>query len=119
MLAEGLVIGLHVVSLHSSPGLNNTNPGVYVKTQAGYTAGTYFNSERRQSFYLGRTFNVIGPVDITAGIITGYKAHPVMPMLVPSVKMDLTGPYAVRLAYVPKVQKGGAHALHLMIERGF
>ena len=60
MLAEGLVIGLHVVSLHSSPGLNNTNPGVYVKTQAGYTAGTYFNSERRQSFYLGRTFNVMG-----------------------------------------------------------
>lgn len=47
---DGLVIGLHLVSAHSAPGLNNQNPGVYLRAPSGATAGFYENSISRTRF---------------------------------------------------------------------
>ena len=113
-------IGMHFASVHSKSGLNNFNPGVYVETTDGYTAGTYYNSESRQSYYLGRTleapllYGTSGAV--TLGAITGYRGYRVLPLAVPSLKIPLTEGFGTRFAFIPRVEKKGAAALHLMLE---
>lgn len=43
-LLEGLVIGVHLVSVHSVDHMNNNNPGLFVRAPAGVTLGFYENS---------------------------------------------------------------------------
>lgn len=114
-----VVLGLHLFSFHSAPGFNDVNPGVYAQFDNGVTVGTYFNSERRQTFYAGKTFNLYGPIDLTVGVITGYSAASVLPMAVPSARVRLGERVNLRVAYVPKIEKRGAHAVSFMIERRF
>jgi hypothetical protein len=113
-------VGLHLASHHSLPGYNNSNPGVYVKTTEGYTAGTYYNSERRQTFYLGRTFEAqLVPwlsAGVTVGAITGYRPSPVLPMAIPSVRVPLAGDVSARVAYVPPIEKKGVSTVHFALE---
>lgn len=73
--AQAAEFGLHVHSVHmpAKDQDNNENWGAYVRTDSGLTAGGYRNTMRRNSFYVGQTFDLIGPVDITLGGITGYK----------------------------------------------
>ena len=116
-------IGVHIASQHSEKGFNNVNPGVYV-VHSGYTIGTYYNSEYRQSYYAGYTFEgkLSGPINygITVGAITGYAAGKVTPMVVPSISYNdgLFGG-STRLSFVPKIQRNGAHAVHLSYEWSF
>lgn len=112
------VLGLHLGTLHSRPGLCNLNPGLYATWANGLTAGAYRNSDCGTSAYLVRTWSTAGPVRfaVSAGAVTGYAAHPVLPLLLPSVVKDLSRTTAVRLTYVPKFEKRGAHALHLSLE---
>lgn len=114
-------VGLHLASVHSKSGYNNVNPGVYVNLD-GWTVGTYYNSERRQSYYAGYTLDRdFGPVraSLTLGGITGYDGGP-LPLVVPSlaVRDALLGGYW-RVSYAAKVYKHGAHALHLSHEWTF
>jgi len=117
-------IGLHLASVHSNTNPkhppNNVNPGVYVETTEGWTAGTYRNSQYRQSFYAGRTLDLdLAPVitaSLTLGAITGYRQSPVLPLAVPSLRLRLSDDVATRVAYVPRVEKKGAAAVHLMVE---
>jgi hypothetical protein len=101
-------------------GYNNSNPGAYVKTTKGYTAGTYYNSERRQTFYLGRTFETqLVPwlsAGVTVGAITGYRPHPLLPMAIPSVRVPLPGAVSARVAYVPPIEKKGVSTVHFALE---
>lgn len=81
---DGLVIGAHLVSAHSSPGLNNTNPGLYVRSESGFTFGAYENSisrtrfggnngSRRISTYAGWSWETDSRNwAITLGGVTGY-----------------------------------------------
>lgn len=116
-------IGVHVGSHHFSGTFNNVNPGLYL-FKDGWTVGTYYNSERRQSYYAGYTFegDLIGAVDygVTVGLITGYQRARVLPMLVPSVSAvnPLLGG-RTRLSFVPPVGKGSAAAVHLSHEWSF
>lgn len=73
--AEPFVVGIHAHSLHvpAKDADNNSNWGLYGRTADGLTFGGYRNTLRRNSFYLGQSFDLIGPVDITLGAITGYK----------------------------------------------
>lgn len=119
MTLAGLVVGLHLFSWHSAPDFNDLNPGVYLKTPTGYTAGTYFNSERKQSFYAGRTFNVYEPLDVTVGGITGYSRGPLLPMVVPSMSVPVGDATSLRVIYLPKLEPKGAHVLHGTWERKF
>ena len=118
-LGTGLIIGVHTLSLHSAPGFNGVNPGLYVETPDGWTAGAYYNSERRWSVYGGKTLPVTGPIDLTIGAVSGYKAAPLFPLVVPSLRFPLRDGFTLRLALIPKVSHGGAFALHAMIEKRF
>lgn len=73
-LLSGIVIGLHVASVHvpSDVGQHNLNPGVYARTESGLTAGIYHNSLGRTSVYAGYTFER-GPFALGLGAITGYQ----------------------------------------------
>lgn len=113
-------IGAHIGSWHSEPGYNNVNPGLYV-VHNGWTVGGYRNSIRKDSFYAGYTFQyAMGRVipSLTAGAITGYRTSPA-PLLAPSLAIQATADFRVRILYLPKVRFTGAHVLHLAIERNF
>ena len=83
-LFDGLVIGLHLLSAHSTAGLNNSNPGLYVRTATGFTAGAYENSLSRTRFggndgsqristYAGWTWETSGRTwALSVAGVTGY-----------------------------------------------
>ena len=130
--------GLHLASVHAphAPNMNEVNPGLYVTTKDGWTAGFYRNTWRRTTVYGGRTFNVIGPVDATLGLHTGYKRelvptapfcqdgveyhnqwqgrdkHTVGPMAALSVRVPVSLPVRPRLTWAPGV-------FHLSVEGDF
>ncbi len=115
-------VGLHIGSVHDKPGFNNINPGVYVNHN-GWTAGTYYNSERRQSYYAGYTFEsapLYGSLRgaLTIGAITGYGKP--MVLAVPSISASnpLLGG-RTRLSLAVATNKNGANALHLSHEWSF
>lgn len=107
-------IGAHAVTWHSRAGFCNVNPGAYAIWGNGLTAGAYRNSECAWSAYLGHTWHAdTGPVrwSLTGGGVVGYRAMPVTPMILPSAGV---GP--VRLFYIPRLRKTGAHAFHVALE---
>jgi hypothetical protein len=119
--AHATTVGLHLGSVHDKPGFNDSNPGIYIKTEEGYTVGTVYNSVNKQAFYAGYTFSRnFGKVELaaTVGGITGYTL-PVTPMLVPSVVVSLTDSFSARINFLAKVHKYGASALHFTVERKF
>src|ERR1043165_3937878 len=113
--------GLHLGSWHAKDGYNNFNPGVYVEHN-GWTAGTYYNSERKQTFYAGYTFRgaIAGDFGygLSVGVATGYKRAPVVPMVVPSVSYSVTPSWGVRLSGVPPIGTIPG-VLHLSVETRF
>lgn len=142
MIAE-MVIGLHLASLHSpSPWkLSGENPGLYLKTEEGWTAGGYRNSYGRLSLYAGKTFETEDKRwALTVGGISGYqrisgpaacgenevntRSHicqrpgtkgAIGPLVIPSVRLGDDN-LALRISYAPKVEKRSAHALHFSLE---
>lgn len=130
-------IGLHLRSHHFSDGprgkwwepdyqYNNVNPGVYAYHD-GWTAGVFYNSERRVSVYGGYTFespqwNKLS-VAATVGLISGYgSSKTIYPMLIPSVAWEhgfLGRGSTLRMMFMPKAAKNGSAALHLTHEWKF
>jgi hypothetical protein len=109
--------GLHVASVHipARSAYNNVNPGVYYRSDAGWTAGVYHNSLSKTSAYAGYTLQY-GRFGLTAGGATGYQ-HTVQALLVPSVTVFTLRGVTTRIAYVPRVEKRiESHVLHLMVE---
>ena len=125
--AATIVIGVHLFSLHTAPGLEAANPGLYVRHESGDTAGVFRNSYARTSAYAGYTLETADRrFALTLGAVTGYPAKPVLPLAVPSVRFGLSGlgvadQVAARVAYLPKPpgRIGRSHALHLSIEKEF
>lgn len=121
----GLVLGVHLASLHSAGGLQSANPGLYLRTESGFTAGVLRNSYSRTSAYAGWTFETQDKrFALTVGGVTGYPAKPVLPLLVPSMRIGLSEwqpGAALRLSYLPKppADFGRSHSLHFSLERGF
>lgn len=109
--AQGPTIGLHLVSQHwPSKGQNNVNPGLYVRNAEGWVAGTYRNSERKQSWYVGRDFEY-GRFGLRLGLVTGYRVAPVAPLAAATVRVS--GGFV--LAFVPPVDKHSG-VVHLVYE---
>lgn len=109
------VLGLHLLSAHVSPGYETFTPGVYVMQEGGgITAGIFRNSERRWSGYGGYTWQG-ETFALSAGVVAGYRASPVLPFIVPSAKF---GPVRLSLAAKPP-RLGHSLALHLSFERNF
>lgn len=102
-----MVIGLHLGSQHyPQRGQNNVNPGLYVRTADGWTAGAYHNSHRKLSAYVGRTWD------------RDFYGHPVLPMAIPSIATAAVDGWRARLAYVPRFEKN-ANVGHFSIEKQF
>lgn len=123
-------LGIHVGSHHwPAQDFNNTNPGVYLKgtinavpyvPDGTYVLGTFYNSERKQSVYAGYVYPLVGGFDVVLGAISGYKASPVLPLVAPSYSLRiLDSAWTARLTYLPKIEKSGAHVLHLSLEYKF
>lgn len=55
-------------------------------------------------------------VGLTVGLITGYLQAPVLPLLVPSVSYDVSDTTALRLTFIPRIEKRGTNALHFSME---
>lgn len=109
--AQAGTLGLHIGSQHfPKQDYNNFNPGAYYISDEGWTAGTYYNSERKQSVYAGKSWD-FGPFRLQAGLITGYSS-PVLPMVAPSVSLGA----GFRLTVLPKVERGGSSVIHLTWE---
>lgn len=72
--AEGLTVGLHLVSKHipAHDGQNNVNTGIYFRTESGLAGGMYPNTQNKLSVYLGQTYSW-GPVDFLVGAVSGYQ----------------------------------------------
>ena len=104
-------LGLHIGSQHyPARDFNDANPGAYYISDDGWTVGTYYNSERKQSVYAGKSWD-FGPFRLQAGLITGYSRH-VLPLVAPSVALGA----GFRLTVLPKVERGGSTVVHLMYE---
>lgn len=109
--ASADTVGLHLGSYHPGrPDLNPINPGAYVRTDKGWTAGAYVNSIKRISAYAGRTFSK-GRFSVTVGAITGYEGPLVQPLVVPSIYLGK----GFRVVYVPQFEKA-AQTIHLTYE---
>jgi len=105
------LIGLHLGSVHfPQDGYNNVNPGGYLVTPSGLTAGAFYNSQRHLSLYAGKNLPLYGPVSITLGAVTGYPMAPLLPLVAPSIKLG-----AFRLSTVPPIV-GMPLTLHLSLE---
>jgi hypothetical protein len=117
------VVGLHIGTKHfdTNQQWNDSNPGLYIKTEQGYTFGAYRNSEWNNSVYAGKTFTykLSSSIEVgsTVGVLTGYKVG-TMPFVLPSAAIKYDD-YAVRIGYVPKINKQGAQGFHLMLEKHF
>lgn len=114
--AHADTVGVHLGSLHiPAKDYNNSNPGLYVRLDSGWTGGLYRNSLRKNSVYAGYTWTH-GGLSVTAGGVTGYF-ETVQPLLVPSYALFTYRGLTPRIAFIPRVEKKiGAHVLHLMLE---
>ena len=112
--ANAQTVGVHLATWHDTGGLNGINPGAYIRTERGLTAGAYRNSERHNSVYAGYTVstpNPWGECSMTLGLVTGYEAG-TLPLALPSVRLGY-----VRLTALPRAHKGqGSAGIHLSME---
>lgn len=111
--ARAQAIGVHIATWHDSGKWNDFNPGVYVRTWQGITAGIYRNSLRKPSMHAGYSWSkahALGDVSLTAGVVTGY-AQTLGPLLVPSVRLG-----NLRLTLLPKSDPKGVTGLHFSTE---
>lgn len=111
--ASACTLGAHLATYHfdRSAHYNEFNPGAYVICD-GYTAGTYYSSERTHAYYAGYTLQS-GPWALTLGAVAGYPRG-TLPMAVPSVRVA----EHVRVAFLPPLPGAGKNTggLHLMAE---
>lgn len=104
--------GIHLGSWHSSPGYNNSNPGVYVRSGNGLQVGAYYNSYSRPSVYVAKFVELSPHVDFMYGLATGYP-WPVAPVGALSVHVG-----NVRVMYAPSLGNkiAESHVVHLALE---
>lgn len=136
--AQARTIGVDLVSDHipAHADQNNVNPGVYALLDNGVGLGTYRNTLRRESFWLGYHFET-GPVTWIAGLISGYQRREtavacapgftgcthisgnsrgyLMPFLSPSIALPEIAGATPRISFVPGVGNSSS-VFHLSVE---
>jgi hypothetical protein len=91
LVAACTAITLHLASMHLTSGdYNEVNPGIGI-TCNQYHAGAYYNSLRRVSTYVGRSWEwcrgpVCGGVALMA--VSGYKTPVIAPLPMLSIGRD-------------------------------
>lgn len=91
--------GMYSYHFQKDKGLNNSNPGLGIEYRfsnvASFTAGTFYNSDRRTSHYVGVYWQpvAVGPVRIGAAV-GGFDGYPRMydggwfAALIPTASVD-------------------------------
>lgn len=80
-------VGLHLVSLHTEPDYNNINPGIYIRNECNIQVGYYFNSVKKDSFYVSYIKeHDTRPLYGGIGLVTGYRKYPV-PFIFAGIKI--------------------------------
>lgn len=104
------MIGLLLHTFHTSPVPCDDTTGVYVLAN-GFGAGLLKNSECRPGAWAGWApeTNVLtidhakAKAGLIAGVIAGYKSHPIFPLLVPSVAVSFDSKLWVRASFLSPV----------------
>jgi hypothetical protein len=102
------------LSWHDTPGNNPINAGVGLEFEHNkdwaWTGGVYRNSEYNYSWYAGARYTFYKDDDwnlgLIGGAVTGYKALPVIPMLLPDVCWNY-----LCVGALPKVSKDGSNVV--------
>lgn len=107
LTCAALTIGLHLATAHVGPyaeELRDFNPGAYARCD-DIVAGAYRNSQGRGSVYVAKVY-AFGRIELAAGAVTGYELGPVLPLVVPSIKVG-----RARLSLLLPIDKnaGGVH----------
>jgi hypothetical protein len=145
-MLEQLIVGLHIASAHFPEReiQSNDTPGIYARTNDGWTAGAVRNSYERWAIYAGKQFEPFKHVSLAVGVISGYQhedrpctsrekhehkwktcwtgvtSQAISPMLVPSVHYEVAKDATVRLNYMPRWSKPNAsEAINLAVEYRF
>lgn len=114
---EDTRIGLHVGTYHfdRDTKYKEFNPGVFVSCN-NFTAGTYANSEYKQSYYFGYLFEYKA-LGLFVGGVTGYadNLYKLQPMLIPSIRVPDT---PIRINYLPQQpnKEKNTQGLHISLE---
>lgn len=123
-MLESFIIGLHLYTQHIDKGLNNYNPGIYISEQVkpqrcNLAAGTYYNSYKKQSAWVGCTFtNDEKPgFRLTVGAVTGYKGG-IKPLFMPQYVAEISKDYSFVASILPSA-KAGLGGVHFTIEKKF
>lgn len=101
-------IGVNLVTAHTTPGYRVWTPGIYA-SNGPWSAGVLRNSEGSwgaHATHAWRAGDVLGqPVQVSAGLITGYRRAPVLPFAAVSMPIALgrviaiPGPRCVAIHY--------------------
>jgi len=114
------MIGFDLYTIHRAPqGLCNDTVGIYYVGESGLGAGLMKNSECHVGGWAAYTAEtntltiarMSVSVGVTAGAIAGYRMAPVLPLLVPSIKIGI-----VRFSYLPRSPGAQSDGLHISIE---
>lgn len=90
---------------------NQDNSGIGVRVDrgewAGWAAGVYYNSVRKNSAYLVREFQAETPIDgvrvgLLVGAVTGYR-YAVMPAVIPELLVDIGRDIEAAAVLVPPI----------------
>jgi hypothetical protein len=130
--------GIHLVTWHSEPSYQveqagapeqhryrTATPGLYIRLDNGLTAGVFSNSFGHPAAHVGWTAETSAAalpgglqLAVTAGAVLGYRHDPLIPALLPSVRVPLVRSAGLRLTYLPRAPKGEhrVEALHLGVE---
>lgn len=110
--------GMHLGTYHS-PNIdcsNGKNPGLYyINGDTGLTIGTYYNSCKRQTEYIGWKSPSLYGLSLMAGGATGYR-KPVTVMMAPTAAFGVTKNTSLRIT---GGSWEGMDVYHLSIERKF
>jgi hypothetical protein len=135
---DGATMGINLFTVHSKSTYNWQNgvdvpptafkrftPGLYVRTTSGWTAGLLSNSVGDTSALFGFTWETRPstlPLQLqaalTLGGIAGYGIAPVVPLVVPSLRIPVRSGCAARISYLGG-EPGDEHAVsaaHLSLE---
>ncbi len=121
-LASDYTLGINVGTVHNTPDrLNGANPGAYIVSPSGATAGVFYNSFNRVSVQASQAFCTdSGTWCVNVGAVTGYRKWAVMPMVLPSVRVPVGG-VSLRFAVLPQIgftsrRTAGIGGVHLSVE---
>ncbi len=117
---------LHIAAWHAEAGYNNETPGLgvecYLNKDFALTAGTYYNSIRKQSTYAGAVMQPYNYGNLKiggiAGIVTGYELSHVLPMA-GAVASYVISDYKINLLMIPKVENVTPFVAELSITFNF